>query len=217
MRRSKKTKFEEMTESNNQFLDLINPPGENWKKWFLSKKSTSWLVDVSDDYIRDKFNLYSLNEVVPSFDICCNVITNDISLSDISTNKRKKIETNLPLAYGLIHSRYIMSPEGMQRFNEKFSQGKYGTCPRYCCEKQNLLPIGLTSTPKDSLAKLYCPRCKCIYEPPSPTVLDGAFFGPNASHLLIDNMHIKIHNKIKKFPRLVCGFRVYDPVVKAEC
>ena len=35
--------------------------------------------------------------------------------------------------YGLIHSRYIVSPKGLAVMKEKYLNGAYGVCPRVLC------------------------------------------------------------------------------------
>jgi len=39
--------------------------------------------------------------------------------------------------------------------------------------------------PHQSTVKVFCPRCKGLFAPDSPTNarLDGAFFGPSAAHI----------------------------------
>ena len=35
--------------------------------------------------------------------------------------------------YGLIHSRFIVSPKGLAIMREKFLNGIFGVCPRVLC------------------------------------------------------------------------------------
>jgi casein kinase II subunit beta len=44
----------------------------------------------------------------------------------------------------LIHSRFIATPEGLSVMREKYLAGKFGTCPRVLCEKQNVIPLGIS-------------------------------------------------------------------------
>lgn len=49
---------------------------------------------------------------------------------------------------------------------EKYHAFDFGRCPRVFCEGQSALPIGQSDLPRQSLAKLYCPRCQDIFYPP---------------------------------------------------
>lgn len=69
---------------------------------------------------------------------------------------------------------------------ERYLVGKFGTCPRVLCEKQNVLPIGINEDIKITRAKVYCPRCKDIYNPKKKFAdIDGAYFGTTFPHLLL--------------------------------
>jgi len=56
--------------------------------------------------------------------------------------------------YGLLHSRYIISPRGLAIVREKFLNGVFGHCPRTLCNKQNLIPLGLSEELKYSRVKV---------------------------------------------------------------
>ena len=61
--------------------------------------------------------------------------------------------------YGLIHARYIISPRGLTMMREKYVLGTFGSCQRILCDRQLVLPIGLseelsTSRVKVSIKKL---------------------------------------------------------------
>lgn len=88
--------------------------------------------------------------------------------------------------YGLIHARFIISPKGLSIMKEKYLAGKFGTCPRVLCERQPVLPIGMSEELRVSRVKVYCPKCQDVYIPKkkSPDV-DGAFFGCSFPHVLL--------------------------------
>jgi casein kinase II subunit beta len=61
---------------------------------------------------------------------------------------------------------------------EKFLNGFYGHCPRILCNKQVVLPIGLSNDLKFSRVKIFCPKCQEIYKPKLKCQeIDGAYFG----------------------------------------
>jgi len=82
--------------------------------------------------------------------------------------------------YGLIHSRFITTGKGLALMREKYLNNVFGNCPRILCDKQNLLPIGLSDELKYSRVKVFCPKCEEIYKPRQKcTEIDGAYFGPS--------------------------------------
>lgn len=46
--------------------------------------------------------------------------------------------------YGLIHARYLQTKTGLAKIYHKFVNQIYGFCPRALCEKQKVLPVGLS-------------------------------------------------------------------------
>ena len=74
----------------------------------------------------------------------------------------------------------------MSIMREKYLSGKFGTCPRVLCEKQNVIPIGISEDSKIARVKVYCPRCKDIYAPKKKFAdVDGCYFGTSFPHLLL--------------------------------
>lgn len=92
--------------------------------------------------------------------------------------------------YGLIHARYITTPEGLAIMRERYLAGRFGNCPRVMCEKQNVLPIAISEDLKIARVKVYCPRCKDVYSPKKKSAdADGAYFGTSFPHLLLMVCH----------------------------
>jgi casein kinase II subunit beta len=88
--------------------------------------------------------------------------------------------------YGLIHSRFITTSKGLALLREKYLNGVYGHCPRILCDKQILLPVGLSEDMKYSRIKVYCPKCEEIYKPRQKcSEIDGAFFGSSFPHVFL--------------------------------
>ena len=88
--------------------------------------------------------------------------------------------------YGLIHARFILTPRGLAMMREKYLLGKFGVCPRVLCERQTVLPIGMSEELRTSRVKVYCPKCEDVYIPKKkcPDV-DGAYFGCSFPHILM--------------------------------
>jgi casein kinase II subunit beta len=74
----------------------------------------------------------------------------------------------------------------MSLMRDKFDKGTFGTCPRVLCEKQHVLPIGMSEEVRISRVKIYCPRCQEVYVPNIKcNDVDGAFFGCSFAHILL--------------------------------
>lgn len=97
--------------------------------------------------------------------------------------------------YGLIHARFILSPRGLAMMKEKFMLGSFGSCPRVLCERQNVLPIGVSEDLSTSRVKVYCPRCQDVYIPRQKQLdIDGAYFGSSFPHVFL---------KVSPFQKLI--------------
>ena len=114
--------------------------------------------------------------------------------------------------YGLIHARFVHSPRGMAKVYQKFLSGVYGTCPRALCDKQKVLPVGLSDTLKTSRFKVFCPRCEEVYLPKLRSVnIDGAYFGTSLPHVFLKQYPsaIIIPPKVYLYEPKIFGFKVH--------
>ena len=114
--------------------------------------------------------------------------------------------------YGLIHARFVHSPRGMAKIYQKFLSGVYGTCPRALCDKQKVLPVGLSDTLKTSRFKVFCPRCEEVYLPKLRSVnIDGAYFGTSLPHVFLKHYPsaIIIPPKVYLYEPKIFGFKVH--------
>ena len=112
--------------------------------------------------------------------------------------------------YGLIHSRFILSPRGLALMYQKYISGQFGVCPRVLCDKQALLPIGMSDEPRTSRVKAYCPRCEEVYIPREKEVnLDGSFFGTSFPHVFLASYQAMIQQKeAQKYEPKLFGFKI---------
>jgi len=46
--------------------------------------------------------------------------------------------------YGLIHARFIISSRGLHIMRAKYLNGVFGACPRVLCDRQLVLPVGMS-------------------------------------------------------------------------
>lgn len=114
--------------------------------------------------------------------------------------------------YSLIHARYIQSASGLAVMREKFTAGEFGICPRVLCEKQKVVPIGMTDNLGISRVKVFCPRCQDVFIPKEKYGnIDGANFGTSAPFLFLqtyEELYPKL--KVNKYQPKVFGFRLHN-------
>ena len=113
---------------------------------------------------------------------------------------------------------------GLGLIREKFLDGIYGYCPRLLCNKQVMLPVGLSEDMRYSQVKVFCPLCQEVYKPRDIfygyqtgkkiykfDLPDGVFFGtsfPQTFLLNFPDLDPRIVNSEKYIPKLY-GFRIF--------
>ena len=113
--------------------------------------------------------------------------------------------------YSLIHSRYIISPQGLDDAREMYMLGKFGTCPRMLCKRHPVIPYGASSELNISRVKVFCPLWKDVYIPrKGPIEIDGAAFGPSFPQTLLLNFQELVvkDGPYSYFPKLY-GFKIF--------
>jgi casein kinase II subunit beta len=86
--------------------------------------------------------------------------------------------------YGLIHARFIISSRGLHMMRAKYLNGVFGACPRVLCDRQLVLPVGMSEDLSISRVKVYCPKCEEVYVPRIKFVdIDGAYYGCSFPHI----------------------------------
>lgn len=113
--------------------------------------------------------------------------------------------------YGLVHARFIVSPRGLAVMREKYLSGRFGCCPRIMCEKQSLLPVGLSEELRSSRVKVYCPRCEEVYYPRQKLQdVDGAYFGASFPHILLQSYpDLCLVKPLAKYVPRIYGFKLH--------
>ena len=134
-----------------------------------------------------QFNLTGLVNQVPYYEYALDLILDleNESRDELSDEHQEMIENDADVLYGLIHARYILTKQGLYTMFEKYKYHKFGTCPRYHCNAQAVLPAGVTDQKGKAPVKLYCPRCEELYRPRSTRFenIDGAYFGTTFANL----------------------------------
>ena len=106
------------------------------------------------------------------------IMSDQAADEDVLTEEFSEYLNTIRDLYGLLHARYILTDEGMAQMREKYLTLVFGYCQRVLCEKNPVLPIGLSDDYKYARMKVYCPRCREIYKPKIKcSNMDGAFFG----------------------------------------
>jgi len=184
-----------------------------WIQWFCSLEGHEFFAEVDEDYIRDNFNLYGLKAKVNHYNDAMDMILSQESPDEEELKDEMFLETYQDATdlYGLIHARFIMSPRGQAVMREKYLAGRFGVCPRVMCERQYVLPLGLSEELRTSRVKVFCPKCEEVYTPKQKcTEVDGAYFGCSFPHVLLKtypDVAPPLAN-IQYIPRIY-GFKVY--------
>lgn len=198
---------------------------EPWIQWFCGLKGHEMFCEVERSYIEDGFNLYGLRSVVPNFSDCLDLILDRIGADDSDDSHLTQSACTL---YGLIHARYIITAHGLDAMYNKYAAKEFGTCPLVQCFGQPVLPVGLRDEMGADTVKIFCPKCKCVYQPPlirsrnnhvtlnhssGGGAVDGAAFGTTFPHLFLMTFNNLVPDALSPdtsyVPRIF-GFRVHQ-------
>lgn len=161
-----------------------------WIPWFCALKGHELLAEVEEEYVRDNFNLYGLRGRFQFYDHALDMILSSEAPDDddLVDSEFLEIYRDATDLYGLIHARYIVSPRGLQVMREKYLKGTFGTCPRVLCDRQQVLPIGMSEDLRAAQVKVFCPKCEQVYSPKSKyKELDGAYFGMSFPQIFLQS------------------------------
>lgn len=165
--------------SDNRFPEI----GEGgWISWFCQLGGNEYFVEISEEFLKHKSNLIGIKckEILDTF-----LYPEPPSESIINEEYIESLQS-IKEAYGLLHKRFITTSKGLTLMREKYLNGIYGHCQRILCEKQILLPIGLSEDLKFSRVKVYCPKCEEIYKIKKPcNDIDGAYFGTSFPQMFL--------------------------------
>ena len=129
-------------------------------------------------------------------------------------NDLEEISRAAILLYGLIHARYIITNDGLEAMKVKYLSKHFGECPRLLCRGHSVLPMGTTDEPKQNHVKLFCPKCKDVYNCSSKhRDIDGSFFGPTFPNLFFMTFTDLIpENKVELHVPRVFGFKINNSI-----
>jgi len=204
--------------SNNDKRFPVEEP-KDWIHWFCKLKGNEYFVEVDEDFIKKEENLEGIEVKNYIKVILSEKKTKDFNLTQELLRDLQEIRD----IYGFIHKRFINTPEGLGLMREKFINGIFGYCPRMLCNKQVMLPVGLSEDMRYSQVKVFCPLCQEVYKPRDIfygysdkkiikfDLPDGVFFGtsfPQSFLMHFPDLDPRINNTLKYIPKLY-GFRIF--------
>ena len=197
--------YEENDSGSDKRFHDINDGG--WIQWFCQLSGNEYFVEISEEFLKNKTNLIGI-KCKPYIET---MLSQEYPQDALSEENIENLQT-IKEIYGLIHKRFITTPKGLALMREKYLNGVFGHCPRILCDKQILLPVGLSEDLNYSRVKVYCPVCCEIYKPRvRNNDIDGAYFGtgfPQAFLLAYPDLNPKV-NKPKPYIPKLYGFRIF--------
>lgn len=184
-----------------------------WIPWFCGLKGHEFFAEVEEEYIRDNFNLYGLRGRFQFYDHALEMILSSEAPDedDLADAEFLEIYRDATDLYGLIHSRYIASPRGLQVMREKYLKGTFGTCPRVLCDRQHVLPIGQSEDLRASQVMIFCPKCEQVFSPKSKyKELDGSCFGSSLPQIFLQSYPTMVPlDPPRPFMPRIYGFKLH--------
>jgi len=161
----------------------IDSMSSNWVEQFL--EDNRCFCEIDRTFLTDTFSHYGLQSEVPHYKRAMTLIMDEYEPSrDITNESFKTLEEHACRLYGLLHARYILTINGLDRMRAMYTATYWGTCPRVGCKNQELLPMGLYDEPGVDTVKFYCIRCRLIFrKDPEYSEVDGCYFGTTFPHL----------------------------------
>ncbi len=191
----------------------------DWIHWFCKLRGNEYFVEIDDNYLKNEENLTGINykQFMKTF------LSEKPKNEELTRELLEELQ-EIREIYGMIHKRFILTPLGLGLMREKFLDGIFGYCPRLLCNKQTMLPIGLSEDMRYSQVKVFCPICQEVYKPRDIfygfqggkkiikfDLPDGIYFGtsfPQAFLINFPDLDPRIIHSEKYIPKLY-GFRIF--------
>jgi casein kinase II subunit beta len=164
---------------------------KSWLDIFMEQPGSDWFCRVPPSFAGDGFNTFGLRvdstHAKSAFaQLIGTAVPKAASSDSYDSDSEDEIDKCTEHIFGLIHSRYIFTPEGLVDMYQKYQKGVFGNCPRFGCNDERLLPVGLYDAPSKDTVKLYCRNCRQLYEPDEAHAhLDGAYFTKSFAHYFL--------------------------------
>ncbi len=188
----------------------------SWIKQFCNADGNEFYIEIPLSFIEDPVTIASISDHMETclVDEAIKLITdsdfNTIGLSEEKINQISIVAKDL---YNLIHSRYLLTYEGLKAIKLKYGKGLYGQCPRVFCRGQSLIPVGMHDKPGRSLVKCFCYKCRDIYHPIAlqHRKIDGVAFGTTLPHLLLQRFpELAVVKPSEKYEARIYGFQLHN-------
>ena len=182
--------------------------GHSWIDLFLKTQQGHLFVVISDDFIRQAASNPAISERFSNIQELLNLILE----KDIEEITPDDVQKQAEVLYGLIHQKFLLTEEGRLSMIEKQKRGEFPKCPRVFCHDFTCVPYGSSNELKRDVVKLFCPNCTDVYNYDNNCHIDGAYFGPDWVHYLM-NEHPEVAPKEdpEAYIPHVFGFNVYLP------
>lgn len=193
----------------------------DWIHWFCKLRGNEYFVEIDENFIKNEENLTGIK-----YKNFLRILLSQKSPKESTSLTPDLIDELQEIRdiYGYIHKRFINTPMGMGLIREKFINGVFGYCPRILCNKQVLLPVGLSEDLRYSQVKVFCPLCQEVYKPREHLYYgqskkkpfkfdlpDGIFFGtsfPQNFLMYFPDLDPRINKPTRYIPKLF-GFRIF--------
>lgn len=186
----------------------------SWIDRFLSEYCHRFFCRVDESFIKDSFNLYGLSNSLHLYEPSLRLILDESSddNSDAMSTDQEELESSAEYLYGRIHSRFILTLDGLHLMKQKYDNREFGSCPRVFCNEQPLLPVGESDCPSKFFLRMYCPSCKEIYRSSlaEEMKIDGAFFGRTFPNVFLMQYPEYVVENGSKYRPTVFGFELSD-------
>lgn len=212
---------DDLTTEEEEGDDDDDDGSEPWIGKFVSSKGHDFFVAVDEEYIRDEFNIQGLRWTGPKdcqlhFDSALDIILDNDDSVEVANTAIADVRRAAIVFYGLIHSRFILTPKGLHLMSQKYKAKVFGICPNALCNSQPMLPLGVSDLFGENTVKAFCPRCNEIYHP-APLYrrlgIDGAFFGSAFAHLfclVFESMVPQKNDILGIYVPRIYGFKVHS-------
>ena len=182
---------------------------EKWIDWYCSQSGNQFFCHVDRSYIEDHFNSFGLRQYFPGGDFGKAM---DTILDKGCEPETEELHRSTQLLYGLMHARFIITQRGLEAMGRKYKMKDFGECSRMLCGGQEVLPMGCADDPKHGTVKLFCPRCRDVYNCQREfRHIDGAYFGPTFPNMFFMAFENQVPDAPpnRYIPRIF-GFRIHE-------